>query len=60
MFYVVIGLATAIGTLLAGFGFQMQMQTNEFAILFVMCTVAVLLYLGSWCLSVAFYKKREL
>lgn len=60
MFYVVIGLATAIGTLLAGFGFQMQMQTNEFAILFVMCTVAVLLYLGSWCFSVAFYKKREL
>ena len=59
-FYITIGLFTAAATVLAGMGFHVQVMGGGLWPLAVVAGVAVLIYLGSWWLSIRFYQKREL
>lgn len=60
IFYVMIGLLSAIGALLASLGFQNALTQNNFIILLVMGVLSIGLYALSWNLSIYFYQKREL
>lgn len=59
-FYITVGLFTAVATVLAGMGFQIQGLSGSLWPLVVVAVVAVALYVGSWWLSIRFYQKREL
>ena len=60
IFYVMIGLLSAIGALLASLGFQNALTQHSFIILLVIGGLSVGLYALSWNLSIYFYQKREL
>lgn len=60
IFYVMIGLLSAIGALLASLGFQNVLTQHSFIILLVIGGLSVGLYALSWNLSIYFYQKREL
>ena len=60
IFYVMIGLLSAIGALLTSLGFQNALTQHSFIILLVIGGLSVGLYALSWNLSIYFYQKREL
>ena len=60
-YYVMIGVVCAgsiIATTIFKEGLQNEIQLN--AVLPIACIVGVAIYVVSWCLSIMFYKKREL
>ena len=60
-YYVMIGVVCAgsiIATTIFKEGLQNEIQLN--AVLAIACIVGVAIYVVSWCLSIMFYKKREL
>lgn len=59
-YYIVIGILCAGGTLIAGIGFQFPPARDTRWVLALICVAAAAVYILSWLLSIAFYKKREL
>lgn len=59
-FYVMVGLISAIGAVLAGLGFQAILPVGNIWTLAVIAGISIVLYVLSWLLSVVFYRKREL
>ena len=60
-YYVVIGVAVAVSLIATNLfeeGFQAEIGQNM--ILALLCLVGIGIYILSWCLSIVFYKKREL
>lgn len=59
-FYITVGVFSGVAAVLAGIGFQVQVMGGGLWPLAVVAGVAVLIYLGSWWLSIRFYQKRDL
>ena len=59
-FYITIGMICAVGTVLAGLGFQTVFPSDKSEFLWLMGFAAAAVYLISWRLSIRFYRKREL
>ena len=58
-FYAAIGVICALGVLLTGIGFQTILPVDNPLVIGGICLVFLLLYGGSWRLSILFYRGRE-